>query len=122
MKDNLLAAIHGPIPEEIFEPLLRGSEFRLERIVSKGHVTPPGNWYDQDQAEWVLLLSGAARLRFEGETELFELQPGEFLNIPAHRRHRVEWTDPDGQTVWLALHYTKNGSQSCVEEGEAPGG
>jgi cupin 2 domain-containing protein len=122
MKDNLLAPIHGPIHQEIFEPLLRGGEFRLERIVSKGHVTPPGNWYDQDQDEWVLLLSGAARLRFEGETELIELQPGEFVNIPAGRRHRVEWTDSAGQTVWLALHYTDNVSQPRVEEGRAPGG
>lgn len=118
VKNSLLTNVHGSIPEEVFEPLLQGRAFRLERIVSKGHVTPPGDWYDQDQAEWVLLLSGAARLRFEGETQLIELQPGEFLNIPAHCRHRVEWTDPDRQTVWLALHYTE--TLPGAKEAESP--
>ena len=107
MKRNLLDAVPEPLAEEVFESLQTGGPFRLERIVSKGHVTPPCDWYDQDHAEWVLLLSGAACLRFDGQPQLVQLRPGDCLNIPAHCRHRVEWTDPDRQTVWLALHYSQ---------------
>ena len=79
---------------------------RLERIISSGQATPAGQWYDQEQHEWVVLLSGAAGLRFEGEEGLRILSPGDFVNIPAHTRHRVEWTDEKQSTVWLALHYS----------------
>ena len=85
--------------------MVSGNNFRLERIVSAGHSTEPEKWYDQDQHEWVLLLSGAAKIRFAGSSQCVMMQPGDFINIPAHRRHRVEWTEPDTQTVWLALHY-----------------
>lgn len=102
---NLLDNIPGQSTCESFAPLLSGDDFRLERIVSLGHATPPGEWFDQDSAEWVLLLSGAASLQFEGESSLRELRPGNYLLIPAHCRHRVEWTAPDVPTVWLALHY-----------------
>ena len=94
-----------PSADEDLEELLSGRSFRLERIVSTGQVTPEGQWYDQETDEWVLLLFGAARLRFEDKAALLEMQAGDYVNIPAHRRHRVEWTDPDQQTVWLALHY-----------------
>jgi cupin 2 domain-containing protein len=90
---------------ELFEPLLDGGGFRLERIVSTGQITPPGEWYKQDRPEWVALLTGAARLRFADPDELVELRPGDAVNIPAHRRHRVEWTALEGETIWLALHY-----------------
>ena len=93
------------IPAEIFESLLETKNFRLERIVSGGQATPPGEWYDQANHEWVVLLKGGAGLRFEDEAETRVLQPGDYLLIPAHRRHRVEWTDPETPTVWLALHY-----------------
>lgn len=102
---NLLAHLPAELPSELFETLLSGNSFRLERIVSLGHVTPPGEWYDQDEDEWVLLVSGAARLRFEGESDARDLRPGDHFLIPAHSRHRVEWTTPDMPTVWLALHY-----------------
>ena len=85
--------------------------FRLERIVSAGQATPPGEWYDQDTHEWVALLTGGAGLRFEDEAEPRVLAPGDYLLIPAHRRHRVEWTDPEPPTVWLALHYSENRGQ-----------
>lgn len=78
---------------------------RLERIVSTGHATPPGQWLDQDTNEWVAVLRGRAALRFEDEEGPRVLGPGDCALIPAHRRHRVEWTDPDEPTVWLALHY-----------------
>ncbi len=91
---------------EVVEKLLFGGSFRLERIVSHGQSTPEGQWYDQDEAEWVVLLSGAARIRFEEEKAPRELQPGDYVHIPAHCRHRVQWTSPDEETVWLALHFT----------------
>ena len=101
---NILADLPIALPEELFETLLRGSSFRVERIVSRGHHSPDGFWYDQPQHEWVLLLAGAARLTCDGE-ESIDLRPGMVLNIPARRRHRVEWTDPETDTVWLAIHY-----------------
>ena len=103
--ENLLTGAGGISDRERFEELLRGGPFRLERIISTGQATPPGQWYDQQQAEWVVLLSGAARLRFEDESSDRELQPGDYVLIAAHRRHRVQWTAPDQVTVWLALHF-----------------
>jgi len=103
--DNLFDGIPAEIPAEILEVLLEAKNFRLERIVSRGQATPPGGWYDQDSHEWVVLLAGGAGLRFEAESHLRELHPGDFLLIPAHCRHRVEWTDPAQPTVWLAVHY-----------------
>ena len=76
---------------------------RIERIVSQGHSSPHGFWYDQDQNEWVVLLKGAARLEFEDEK--VELRHRDFINIPAHRKHRVDWTTPDEPTVWLGVRY-----------------
>ena len=91
--------------DEVFDELLRGGEFKLQRIVSTGQTTPPGQWYDQSDHEWVVLLSGGAKIVFEDEAEPVCLGPGDWIDIPAHKRHRVEWTDPNQQTVWLALHY-----------------
>ncbi|HVW03205.1 MAG TPA: cupin [Planctomycetaceae bacterium] len=107
---RLLAPQSAPPAHELFEPLVDGSRFRLERIISTGQATPPGEWYDQDSPEWVVLLTGVARLRFADPDELFDLRPGDALNIPAHRRHRVDWTAPDVETIWLALHYQPAGS------------
>jgi cupin 2 domain-containing protein len=105
--DNLFASIPTEIPVEIFQVLLETDTCRLERIVSGGQSTPPGEWYDQDTHEWVVLLTGSAGLRFEAESEPRVLHPGDYLLIPAHCRHRVEWTDPAQPTVWLALHYPR---------------
>ncbi len=101
---NLFADIPEDLPEELIQPLLNTPDLRIERIVSLGHTSPEGFWYDQEAHEWVLVLKGAAQLRFEGE-EPIELRPGMFVNIPAHERHRVEWTDPQEPTIWLAIHY-----------------
>ncbi|MGH9577967.1 MAG: cupin domain-containing protein, partial [Terriglobales bacterium] len=76
-----------------------------ERIVSHGHASPPGFGYDQAQGEWLLLVAGAAAVRFEDEPEPRTLRPGDCLDIEAHRRHRVEWTHPSAPTVWIAVHY-----------------
>lgn len=108
---NLFTPLQTQPTEEVFEELFRGSSFRVERIVSTGQATPEGQWYDQEQAEWVVLLSGSAILRFEGEVEGRSLVPGDAVNIPAHCRHRVEATKKGQETVWLAIHYVpvKNG-------------
>jgi cupin 2 domain-containing protein len=102
---NLFAPIPPDSTAEIFQDLLATPHFRLERIVSSGQATPPGEWFDQETHEWVVLLTGNAGLRFADEPEPRVLSPGDHLLIPAHRRHRVEWTDPAAPTVWLALHY-----------------
>ena len=102
---NLLADLPSSADREALEPLVQASNLRLERIVSAGQATPQGQWLVQDWDEWVLLVSGAAGLRIEGEEATRTLQPGDWINIPAGVRHRVEWTGPDPPTVWLALHY-----------------
>jgi cupin 2 domain-containing protein len=103
--NNLFADLPAHPPEELFELLVQSAGARLQRIVSLGHATPPGQWYDQDTNEWVVLLRGAASLRFEDEPAPRVLVPGDWIDIPAHRRHRVEWTAAGEPTVWLALHY-----------------
>jgi cupin 2 domain-containing protein len=103
MTTNLFNNLPADLPEELFTTLLRAPGINIERIVSHGHCSPDGFWYDQDQAEWVLVLKGAARLQFEGR--LLEMRPGDFVNIPAHQKHRVAWTAPDEPTIWLAVHY-----------------
>ena len=102
---NLFAGIaDSPGGEELVEALLVGPGLRIERIVSTGQASPPGFWYDQEQAEWVVLLSGAAEVRFADEPAPRRLSAGDWLHIKAHRRHRVEWTDPTQPSVWLAVH------------------
>lgn len=103
--ENLFQGIPAALPDERVDVLAETGGFRLERIVSTGHVTPAGQWYDQATNEWVAVLRGRARLRFEDEGEPRVMGPGDWVHIPAHRRHRVEWTDPSAPTVWLALHY-----------------
>ena len=102
---NLFEHVPRPLAAEAFEELLSSPNVRIERIVSLGHASTPGKWYDQERAEWVLLLAGSASLVFEGETEPLLLQPGSYVHIPAHKRHRVERTDPALPTIWLAIHY-----------------
>jgi cupin 2 domain-containing protein len=92
-------------PEEDVTTLLTMPGARLIRIVSTGQATPEDEWYDQDDNEWVVVLRGRAGLRIAGENEVREMTAGDFINLPAGLRHRVEWTDADEPTVWLALHY-----------------
>src|SRR5437763_16826325 len=99
LPDNLLSIIPHELPKELCETLVQAANCRIERIISHGHKSPDGFWYDQDENEWALLVAGAARLQFEDET--INMQPGSFVNIPAHKRHRVAWTDPEQMTIWL---------------------
>jgi cupin 2 domain-containing protein len=100
---NIFDDIPSNLPEELIETILEKPNVRIERIVSHGHASPEGFWFDQDQHEFVVLMQGAARLRFEDE--VIEMKPGSCINIPAHRRHRVEWTSPDEPSIWLAVEY-----------------
>jgi cupin 2 domain-containing protein len=102
---NLFSPLPENLPTEIFETLLATPHLRLERIISHGQATPAGEWYDQETHEWVVLLRGAACLIFDGQPEIVVLRPGDYVHLPAHRRHRVAWTDLERPTVWLALHY-----------------
>jgi cupin 2 domain-containing protein len=101
--DNLFADGPPNLPAELFTTLLDAANVRIERIVSYGHASPESFWYDQVQNEWVVVLKGAARLRFEDRT--IGMKPGDFIDIPAHKKHRMEWTAPDEPTVWLTVHY-----------------
>jgi cupin 2 domain-containing protein len=103
MDANLFADIPAHLPDELFSTLVAASDVRIERIVSHDHASTPGFWYDQEQHEWVIVLAGAARLEFEDG--VLDLKLGDFVNIPAHKKHRVEWTTPDEPTIWLAVHY-----------------
>jgi cupin 2 domain-containing protein len=100
---NVFADLPTELPAELITTLLEAADLRIERIVSHGHASPEGFWYDQDQHEWVIVLKGAARLCFEDG--IVEMIPGDFINLPAHQRHRVEWTTPDEPTIWLAVYF-----------------
>jgi cupin 2 domain-containing protein len=102
---NLFADVPSALAAEQFDVLVTAGRVRLERIVSTAHATPAGRWDDQDTNEWVVVLRGSAGLRFEDGDAVVVLREGDHLVIPAHRRHRVEWTDAHQPTVWLALHY-----------------
>jgi cupin 2 domain-containing protein len=100
--------LFSPLPDaaaERVDALLIKPGLRIERIVSQGQASPPGFWYDQAEAEWVMVLAGAARLHFADETEARLLGPGDWLEIAPHQHHRVDWTDPAVPTVWLAVFY-----------------
>ena len=104
MVDNIFANIAKSLPEELFETLVKNQHVHIERIVSFGHKTAEDEWYDQQKSEWVMLLKGAAKIKFENSS-VTELKPGDYINIPAHKKHRVDWTDENNETVWLAVFY-----------------
>lgn len=101
---NLFADLPASLPEELVTVLSENAGVRIERIVSTGHASPEGFWYNQDEHEWVVVLKGKATLAFE-DGETLRMLPGDHILIPAHRRHRVEWTSPDEPTIWLAVFY-----------------
>ena len=90
--------------EEIFEDILAQDKIKIERIVSYGQSTPEKEWYDQDWDEWVMLLKGSAGLKFENDRKIITMRPGDYIFIPRNIRHRVEFTDKDEASIWLAIH------------------
>ncbi len=105
MRGDLFEGIPAELPDEIFDTICSNDSVKIERIVSRGHASPEGFWYDQDRNEFVLVVRGRAGLRLENEDDVVVLDPGDYLNIGAHVKHRVEWTDPACETIWLAVHY-----------------
>ena len=101
---NLFADLPASLPEELIEVLAENEHIRIERIVSTGHASPTGYWYDQEEHEWVIVLKGEAKVVFDDD-KLVVMNVGDHILIPAHRKHRVEWTTPDTPTVWLAVFY-----------------
>ncbi len=101
---NIFANVPTCLDEEEIAILAQFPGARVERIVSTGQASLPGFWYDQDRTEWVILLAGSAGLLIEGEDAPRILAPGGYLEIPPNVRHRVEWTEADRPTIWLAVH------------------
>ena len=106
-RGTLLSNLRFPEEQEIFETLAESGSCRIERIVSSGQATPKGEWLHEDAREFVVVMTGRARLIFEGDEVPLWLGPGDWVDIPAGTRHRVDWTDPDQPTVWLAVHIGK---------------
>jgi cupin 2 domain-containing protein len=102
---NLFDGIPSELHQELFTTIHKAKDLRIERIVSQGHASPPGSWYDQAENEWVVVLKGNAFIQFENEPGPKELGPGSYLMIPAHARHRVVATSRTEETIWLAIHY-----------------
>lgn len=103
-KHSLFEGIPKALADEWTERLAGDTNTRIERIVSRGHASPPHFWYEQAQSEWVMVVQGCARLRFDDDTTV-DLRPGDHLTIPPHARHRVDWTAPGEDTVWIAVFF-----------------
>ncbi len=101
---NIFTNIPKQLPDEIFEDIISTQNLKIERIISKGHTTPISQWYDQDTDEWVIILQGEAIISFEDSKDV-HLRVGDYLNIPAHVKHKVSWTISNTETIWLAIHY-----------------
>jgi cupin 2 domain-containing protein len=106
--NNILTAIPGHLPEELFQSIYQRGDIHIERILSKGHITPDSQWYDQSWDEWLLLVQGQATLQYQKNEQRVHLVTGDYLLIPSHTLHRVEWTPPDLTTIWLAIHLKNN--------------
>jgi cupin 2 domain-containing protein len=102
---NLFQDIPEGLNHELVERLLEQDTIRIERIVSRGQVSPTGFWYDQDEHEWVVVLTGQAKLQIKGEKDFVNLGPGDTYDLPAHTKHRVAWTAPNLDTIWLAVFW-----------------
>lgn len=103
-KSNIFAKIPKDLPQEIFENIIVSESVKIERIISDGHTSPKEGWYDSELNEWVILLQGNAVLEFKDAVSI-ELDVGDFINIPAHTKHKVTYTSSEKKTVWLAVHY-----------------
>ncbi|PSJ46910.1 cupin domain-containing protein [Zobellella taiwanensis] len=115
--NNVFKDIPAELPEELIQVLAGGAGCRIERILSRGHGSPEGFWYDQDEHEFVLLLSGEAELELQAPAERRRLGPGDWLTIAAHRRHRVNWTHPQRDTLWLAVFFAGDSGPASGQSG-----
>ena len=104
---NLFFDLPLNLSQEAIEILAWGRNVRIERIVSHRHSSPDGFWYDQDEAEWIVVLKGEAKLLLDGEVGPVHLTTGDYLLIPAHKKHRVDWTTPNEPTPWLAVFFAE---------------
>jgi cupin 2 domain-containing protein len=104
-RGNVFSRVPKHLPDELFEDIVVTGAVKIERILSEAHASPPAFWYDQERSEWVMILQGNAGLLFEETEEVVVLKPGDWIDIPAHKKHRVEWTDPHEKTIWLAVYY-----------------
>ncbi|NLO18874.1 MAG: cupin domain-containing protein [Ignavibacteria bacterium] len=102
---NIFQNIPKDFKEEFFENLLENDHFRIERIVSLGNITPKGEWLVQEETEFVLLLSGAAKLIFFENNETVDMKAGDYILIPIGTKHRVDWTDESECSFWIAVHF-----------------
>jgi cupin 2 domain-containing protein len=107
---NLFQLPHPQSEAEVFTPLLETPHLRVERIVSSGQTTPPGEWYDQVEAEWVVVLQGEATLTYDDGRTL-TMATGDYVLIPPHTRHRVDYTSSEPPCLWLAIHWSVPGSE-----------
>jgi len=101
---NIFSQIPSNLKDEFFEEIISKDGLKIERIISKGHTTTDREWYNQKSDEWVIVLRGEALLSFENSDDV-KLQEGDYINILAYTKHRVSWTKPDIETIWLAIHY-----------------
>ena len=102
--NNIFDSIPDNLSAEVFNLLVDFNGVKIERIISKGHSSPKTGWYDQNKNEWVIVLKGEAILSF-ADTSSVTLKAGDYINIPAHKKHKVAWTAPDAETIWLAVHF-----------------
>ena len=112
--NNLFANIPTDLSEEVFEDIVKSDNVRIERIISNGQTSPDTGWYEQDQNEWVIVAKGRAQLTFSNDAftsddsenqKVIELNPGDYINIPAGTKHKVSYTDTSQPTIWLAVFY-----------------
>lgn len=101
---NIFEALPETLDTEVFNTLVDSDQVKIERIISRGQQSPESGWYDQDKNEWLIVLTGEALLLF-ADGQSINMKAGDYLNIPAHKKHRVEWTTPETETIWLAVHY-----------------
>jgi len=104
---NIFSKIPKDIPKELFEQIISSNDIKIERIISKGHQTEEGKWYDQNKNELVILLKGNAKLMIKEENKdvIIKMKAGDYINIPKHVKHRVEKTSQKEETIWLAIFY-----------------
>ena len=105
--ENIFNDIPSDLPDELIEKITGDDKkgIVIERIISRRHASPPGFWYDQDNNEFVIVIKGSAGLLFKDKDKILEMSQGDYIEIPAHTLHRIEWTSADEDTVWLTIHY-----------------